>query len=89
MSLMSGGDAYYAMLFASVGQLEERHAEAVRGIVARHAERVSGWWRSRNGEISREDLEWLSASWASLEADVVRAVPAAAAKRLKRIWMSR
>ena len=89
MSLVGGGDAYYAMLFASIGQLEERHAEAVRGIVARHAERVSGWWRLRGGEVSRQDLDWLAASWASLEADVARAVPAAAAKRLKRIWMSR
>ena len=85
MSLVSGSGAYYAMLFASVGKLEERHADAVRGIVARHAERVSDWWRSRGGEISRQDLEWLSASWASLEAEVARAVPAEAAKRLKRI----
>jgi hypothetical protein len=85
MSLVSGGGAYYAMLFASVGQLEERHADAVRGIVARHAERVSDWWRSRGGEISRQDLEWLSAAWVALEAEVARAVPAEAAKRLKRI----
>jgi hypothetical protein len=40
---------------------------------------------TRGGEISRQDLEWLSASWAALEAEVARAVPEEAAERLKRI----
>jgi hypothetical protein len=86
-SLLSGAATYYARLFSSVGELDDREAASVADILERHRGIVQRWWAARTstGSPSVAELAQLQALWLRLEDDVRQAVRPGSARRLRRV----
>jgi hypothetical protein len=85
LSLISGGDAYYTLLFRALAAPTAEEEATVQELIRRTRARVEAWYAARTAGDARlhdGDLLRLSQLWTSLWSDASGVVPPASAARL-------
>jgi hypothetical protein len=87
IALLSDSGAYFAQLFARVGELDDGEATRVEAVLGRRREELERWWtrRTPSPRLTTEEIVMLEANWTGLAREVAAAVSRNAAMRLEKL----